>query len=288
LQQNLLLTNFYVALGAGCLCYACIKLEGGGPIFPAVPIAVLYVLSMHILNHLTGRAGDRFNDPDRALFYRKNRTFLTVTALAAGAAGLVAAFSMGLLPFLILLGMSVTGLSYNLELVPEKWRGDSRFRRVRDIPGSKTILITVAWGVVTALLPAMTTTGSVGIGTILVFIWACAIVFIRTAFFDLLDMQGDRIVGKETIPILLGEKRSQMLLKNVALFAILLTVGGSVLGWTTSLGFILAICPLLLLLIFTAYHRGRMLPGIRLEFFVESLFVAAGVLTLFWRAFDIT
>jgi len=48
-----------------------------------------------------------------------------------------------------------------------------------------------------------------------IFAWSAVLVFVRTAFFDILDMQGDRLVGKETIPILLGEKRSLRLLKGL-------------------------------------------------------------------------
>jgi hypothetical protein len=32
------------------------------------------------------------------------------------------------------------------------------------------------------------------------------------------------------------------------------------------------------------YEKGHLIPGIRLEFLVESLFVLAGIITLFWSA----
>ncbi|MCP3954501.1 MAG: 4-hydroxy-3-methylbut-2-enyl diphosphate reductase, partial [Desulfobacterales bacterium] len=73
LQQALLLTNIYVAVGAGCLCYACTRLLGAPQSFPHVLIAVQYVLSMHILNNLTGKKSDHYNDPVRARFYESNR-----------------------------------------------------------------------------------------------------------------------------------------------------------------------------------------------------------------------
>ncbi len=69
LRRVLLLTNIYVALGAGCLCFTCTKLQGIRPSPLLVLIAFLYVLSMHTLNHLTGTQADRYNDPDRAAFY---------------------------------------------------------------------------------------------------------------------------------------------------------------------------------------------------------------------------
>jgi len=253
IQRSLLLTNIYVSLGAGCLCYACTSLQGIEHHFPHVLISILYVLSMHILNNLIGSKADHYNDPERALFYRKHKVFLSVLAVFAGSAGLIAAYLMGITSFLILFLMSLLGLSYNIRLLPEGLFG-GRYRRIRDIPGSKTVLIAVAWGMV----------------------------FVRTAFFDTLDMQGDRIVGRATIPILLGEKRTTRLLKIMLtlIFATLLL--SSAFQLISTLGFLLTLCPVFIFVILSAYERGYMLPGIRLEFLVESHFILAGIITIIW------
>ena len=282
LQRVFLLTNVYVALGAGCLCYASTKLLGIQPSYLQVLIAFLYVLSMHTLNHLTGTHADRYNDPERAAFYRKYRLALTFLAITAGAMGLLAAYVIGLLPFIILLTMSVLGLSYNLTVLPEGLHDWLKYRRIRDVPGSKTILITVAWGIVTSIFPALIVTGTVTAGSILVFIWAMCMVFVRTAFFDVLDMQGDRIVGKETIAVLLGEKRSMRLLKTIVLTSLAILLLGCALQLATNLGILLVICPLMLLLTMHAYEQGDLLPGVRLEFLVDTHFVLAGLITLLW------
>ena len=281
IQRLLLLTNIYVSLGAGCLCYACAKLQGIGISFPHVLISILYIQSMHILNNLTGNKADLYNDPARASFYSKNKLFLAILSLVAGGAGLITAYTMGLMPFLFLLVMSIMGLSYNLRLIPDCFTG-VRYRRIRDIPGSKTILIALAWGIVTSLFPFLSVSGEIDAGSALVFIWSTSIVFARTAFFDILDMQGDRIVGKETIPILLGEKGSLRLLKGILIITIVLLFLSSAFHIISSLGFILAVTPISMFLLFSAYERGYMLPGIRLEFLVESHFILAGIITLLW------
>ena len=274
LAQNLLLTNVYVAFGAACPALGCIRLLGMHPKLASVAAAMLYVLSMHLLNHLTGTAEDEFNDPDRARFYQHHRLPLTVMALSAGGLGLFCAATMGTVAFVILLIMSLMGLSYNLYLVPAvlKWR----FRRIKDIPGSKTVLIAIAWGVVAVLLPGIAEKGHLTITIGLVFIWAVAMVFSRTAFFDLLDVQGDRIVGKETLPLLLGKSRTFVLLSIILIASMLLIAAAAAIGMVSRLGFLLTLCPLAMLLIVADYTRGRMLPGMRLEFMVESLFVAVG------------
>ena len=278
LQRFLLMTNIYVALGAGCLCYAGLRLQGLPLMKPALAVAVLYVMSMHLLNHLTGRAEDKYNDPDREEFYNRFKDLLTLMAIIAGALGLVAAFQMGPVPFWALLAMSLLGLSYNLRLLP--WGGRTGFRmsRIRDLPGSKTILIALAWGVVTAGLPPLANARDISLRSLLTFVWATGLVFGRTAFFDILDMQGDRIVGKETIPLLLGQKRSFRMLKTLLGLMTLLLPAAAMLGIYAPLAWLLAICPSLLWLIVAAHEKGNMLPGIRMEFIVESLFVLCGLL----------
>ncbi len=281
LQRALLLTNIYVSLGAGCLSYASLKLQGFSQLFPYVLISMLYVQSMHILAHLTGSKADQYNDPERANFYSKYYVLLTILALAAGSAGLVIAFTLGLFPFLLLLVLSLLGLSYNQRLVPNRFFS-GRYRRLRDIPGSKTFMIAVAWGIVTALLPALSLSASVNGITVIIFLWAAGIVFVRTAFFDILDMQGDRIVGKETIAILLGEKRSMRLLKITLLILIAALLLLSAFHLISYLGFMLVASPVSLLVLLLAYERGLLLPSVKLEFLVETNFILAGVIAFLW------
>ena len=279
LQRTLLLTTIYVAAGAGCLCYACNRLQGIDKQFPYVLIALLYVLSMHLLNNLTGRKIDKYKDPGRALFYDTHKTLLTLLALSAGAAGLLTAATVGWTPFLMLSAMSVTGLLYNTRLLPGGLTSKN-YRGLRDIPGSKTVLITIAWGVVTAVFPSLAETGRVSLQTVLVFLWAAGMVFVRTAFFDILDIQGDRIVGKETIPVLIGEDRTRLLLKTILICLFIMLEVSAALQFVSPLGFALAVCPVFLFWVLTAHEGARMLPGVRLEFLVESHFVMTGVIAL--------
>jgi 4-hydroxy-3-methylbut-2-enyl diphosphate reductase len=281
LQRVLLLTNIYVSLGAGCLTYAMAKLQGFSQFFPYVLISLLYVQSMHTLNHLTGNKSDQYNDPDRAKFYQKYKLPLTILALAAGGTGLVIAYTLGLFPLLLLLIMSLLGLSYNLRFVPQMFVG-VRHRRIRDIPGSKTLLIAMAWGIVTAVLPPLSLTGKASWVTGLIFLWTAAIVFVRTAFFDILDMQGDRIVGKETFAIMLGEKRTMRILKNMLIALVAALILLSSFDIISYLGLVLIGCPIFFLLLLSAYERGVLLPSIKLEFLVETNFILAGAVAFLW------
>lgn len=281
LQRTSLLTSIYVSIGAGSLCYACLKLQGIYYSLPSVLVAMLYVLSMHVFNNLVGGRADQYNDPDRAYFFEKHRVPLGVLALLAGLGGILMAYTMGRTPFIILLAMSVTGFSYNLRLIPSVSK-HFRFQRIRDIPGSKTVLIAVAWGVVIVIIPAISNKGTIDMSAVAVLLWTVIMVFVRTAFFDILDMQGDRIVGRETIPILIGEGRTMRLTKILLSIGIGILIVSSMFHITTDFGFPLIICSLFLYIALVAHENGHMLPGVGLEFLVETHLVLAGCIALLW------
>ena len=281
LQRSLLLTNTYAALGAGCLCYAASKLQGLPNSFPDILISVLYILVMHIMNNLTGNKADSYNDPDRATFYKSHKTELTFLAGFSAFTCLIIAYYRGLLSFVVILAMGIMGLSYNLKLIPKPFSMGKYFG-IRDIPGSKTILIAIAWGIVTSVYPIITVWGRLELSTLFAFLWTTSIVFVRTAFSDILDMQGDRIVGKETIPILIGEKKAMASLKFILLAIILLFAASGIVQAIPTLGVWLISCPVLMLSTLLVYEKGIIIPGIRLEFLIESHFILAGTLTYLW------
>ena len=283
LQRAIILTNVYLALGAGCLAYASQMLQMLPGSLRHGVVAMLYVLSMHLLNNLTGSDADRYNSPEREHFYARYKRPLAVLACVSGGAGLAVAATSGLLPFVVLLVISLLGLSYNLHVLPGRLSG-GRYRRIRDIPGSKTFLIAAAWSVVTGLLPALAAQ-RMSLATLLVTAWAGGIVFSRSAFFDLMDIQGDRLVGRETLPVLLGEKRAAALIRHnlVAMTLLLLTM--SVVGLVPSLGYLLLLVPLFMVTVIQAHANGRIPSGARLEFLMESVFILAGVLGFVWAIF---
>jgi (E)-4-hydroxy-3-methyl-but-2-enyl pyrophosphate reductase len=280
-ERIVLLTNLYVAVGAGAVAYAAIHLQALPVTFPAIAVAVLYVMSMHILNHLTGRAESRYNDPERERFYNRHKVPLTVMALVAGALGLVAAYHMGALAFWALFFMSFLGLTYNLRMVPYLADRRLKFRSLRSFPGSKTFLIALAWGVVTAVLPALAAQNGRPLTGVAVFLWAAGLVFCRTAFFDILDMQGDRIVGKETLPILIGTQRALNLLKYSLASGIVLLLAAGLTGVITPLCYPLILPSLLLGWVVRAHEKGSILQGMQMEFKVESLLVLSGLIAFF-------
>ena len=283
IRRWLLLSNLYLALGAGCFSYACALLSGIRAKLPSALMASCYVLSMHILNNFIGKEAVRYNDPDRAHFYESNRVILLTLATLSGAVGLFMAFSLGLVPFFVLCIISILGLSYKVKLLPRPLKIGRKIEGLSDIPGSKTVLIAMAWGVVTVVLPHLSISLQMTTTMIFVSLWASVMVFVRTAFFDILDMQGDRIVGQESLPIVLGEGKSFRMLKQLLVIFLVALILAPTMHLTTTLAYGMILSVFYTAAVLAAFERHWIVPGFRFEFLVETLFVFTVVVSVLWR-----
>lgn len=279
LVRSLMLSNLYLALGAAGLAVAGAWLQDVRVKIHYLGIAALYILSMHTLHHMLDRFVDRYNDPDRARFYNDNRRALVGLSAVSGLGGLVVAWMMGPLFFLLLLFMSLLGVVYNLE-IEGAGAGVEKISVLKRIPGSKTVLVTLAWAIIVALFPALDAYGYFGAASVLAFVWTGSLVFVRTAFFDIIDMQGSRIVGRETIPIILGEQRTMGLLKATLAAAILLLPAGALAGIVPFWSSVLCLCPAAMLVFLYVHERSGRFLGVMRGFIMESHFVLAGLLAV--------
>ncbi|MEW5735949.1 MAG: 4-hydroxy-3-methylbut-2-enyl diphosphate reductase [Thermodesulfobacteriota bacterium] len=281
--RALILTNVYIALGAACLCLAALTLLDRDILPANLVVAFCFVFSIHTFNNFIGNNAYRYNDPDRALFYQKYRKALLAVATAALLVGLGAAFFLGHAVFVLLAGVTVAGLLYNVPIVPGTMPLSRKYPRIRAIPGSKTIGVSMAWAVACALLPAVSTkTLCTGPGGLVVVLWVGAMVFCRSALFDLLDVQVDRIVGQETIATWLGDRRTLVLLRRVIAGSLALLLLASIAGAVSPAGFLLLVCSALPALVISGLSKGSLVPGYRLEFLVDTNFLLAGLLAALW------
>lgn len=282
IQRWLLLSNLYLAVGAGCLSYTCALLSGIRPGFASAMMATCYVLSMHILNNFIGREAVRYNDPDRAGFYDYNRLVLLTMSTTSGALGLFMAFTLGPVPFIILCIISLLGILYKVKIIPGRFKTGKKIQRISDVPGSKTVLIALAWGIVTVVLPHLSVSLQVTTTMVFVSLWASVMAFVRTAFFDILDMQGDRIVGQESLPIMLGERKTLRILKQLLTIFLGALIFAPMMHLTTTLAYGMVLSIFYMTAVLMAFERRWVVAGLRFEFLVETLFVFTAIVSGIW------
>jgi 4-hydroxy-3-methylbut-2-enyl diphosphate reductase len=279
----LLQSNLFVACGAGCLSYAAAVLQGVNPRLEDFSITFSYVFAMHVLNRYADKAS-RFNHPSRTAFYERYKYKFFLASLSAVVIALVLALSDGMSTFLALLAITILGLLYSVRIFPESWLMVVRVGKLKDIPASKTIFIAAGWSAVAALLPRLSNGWHLTWSTIFAWVVVFMMVFVRSAIFDILDIQGDQLVGEETIPIVIGEKRTNRLLVWLVIALVVLLIAAPALGLATGFSYVLLlVCAYLGLCLFM-HRRELMRPGsLRFEALVEGSFYFCGLLAVIYR-----
>jgi 4-hydroxy-3-methylbut-2-enyl diphosphate reductase len=279
-------SNIYVAIGAGSLSYTSSLLQQVEPQFTYFFVAFFYVYSMHLLNHFTDKAS-KLNDPVQTMFYGRHRRFLLVTGFLSALIALGLGAYLGLLPFIFVMVMSGIGLMYSFKIIPERLARSTGIYRLKEIPGSKTMFTAVAWGVLAALIPVVCSDQEISGATAIAFFFVAGMIFIRSGLFEIMAIEGDRVVGKETLAIALGKERTFTLLVIGSLAFVAMLLGAAWAGVIPSLGYALSLSGLYMLGYLILYQRGLMESSLMLESLVEGNMILAGVLAFIWDPYNV-
>ena len=271
-------TDIYSAAGAGCLSLAAALLQGLAVRPHHMVTASLYVYAMHILNRFINRKASSISSFREKSYLLHEKIYVTLAVFSLVVA-LGTAFIAGQAPFILLFVISLLGVLYYIRLLPARWR----FRSLKDIPGSKNITTAIAWAVVTALLPWLEAGNDPTPGLIVSFVFVAGIVFIRSALSDILDIQSDRLFGQETIPVLIGARRTLVLLQAVSALLFLLLAAAYPAGWAPSLSIVLLTSVFYIWICFKLYDRRSGFSGVVLEGILESSYIVAGLSAALWR-----
>jgi len=274
-------TDIYSAVGAGCLCLAGMKLMNLPWDMSFIAIAALYVLAIHVLNRLIGRKPAGLVGSFREASYQKHARKYFFTAATALVAALAIAWHRSFMVFTSLFIISFVGVIYNMRILPKRFR----FRSLKDLPGSKNISMSTAWGFVAAVLPALGVHPSFHGGWMVAFCFAFGIVFIRSAMADILEMQSDKLVGQETIPVLFGREKTVTILGFITLILLALLLASFPAGWTTSLAMFLLVSLLYIWICFYFCDKQAALSGAVKEGLLETSYIVAGFCVFLWRFF---
>jgi 4-hydroxy-3-methylbut-2-enyl diphosphate reductase len=282
----LLKSNIYVATGAGSLSYVSSLLQQVEPQFTYFFVAFFYVYAMHLLNHFTDKAS-KLNDPVQTMFYGRHRRFLRVTGMASAGMALILGAYLGAVPFAFIFVMSCIGLLYNFKIIPDRIARVTLITTLKEIPGSKTMFTAMAWGVLAALIPVVCSDQPISGATAIAFFFVAGMIFIRSGIFEIMAIEGDRVVGKETLAITLGKDRTFTLLflSSLAFITVLLVAAWR--GVIPSLGYPLSLCGFYMLAYLVLYHRDLMESSLMLESLIEGNMILAGILAFLWDPYNI-
>jgi (E)-4-hydroxy-3-methyl-but-2-enyl pyrophosphate reductase len=271
-------SNIYIALGGACLTCASMRLLRLDLSRPAILLSFCLVLAVYNLNIFADRAAILLTQPSRYRFLLAHRKSLYGLSAFSLAAAFILAASLGTAAFLLTVFTLLSGLAYSFTFLPTALPG----MRLKNLTGLKEFFSSLGWGVLVVLIPVLSAPGSRpgAVSVAVVFISVFSILFVRSVLFAIRDLQGDRLVGRETIPVVLGVGRTKWLITGLMAFTSGLLILSAARSWISPLGYyfpaVIVYGGLYLLL----YHRRLLYQGLPHEMLVDSQLLLAGLLSL--------
>lgn len=270
--------NFFVCAGAAAFTLA-MTLMMGLPLYTRFPlVSFFYLYPLHAFNrYLEIRLRNGSSDVQPPLVRLYRRVFLGI-AFTMALLTLGIAWREGVPVFAIVTVSYLFGGLYTYRILPPEWK--IKFKSLRDIPGSKDILIAAAWMFATVILPAIHHGTYPGHVLIFASLYAFTLVFSRATIIAIGGVQSDKLVGLETVPILLGRDTTIRILYVGNGFLALATVAFALMGLLPQNASIMA-APFLymMLMIQTVSSQGGFFRP-RHQVLLDAVFYIAGGLAV--------
>jgi 4-hydroxy-3-methylbut-2-enyl diphosphate reductase len=283
------MTYVSAALGGAGLTAACLTLQGRETTWLPLATTMLFVFSMHLLNRIQERSGAvRFNTPEIAQFYVRHRFLLTSLGTVCALLALVLSYEMGgyacaLLAGMIALALTITCMLHFAPILYASRFGQLKWRSLSDLPGAKTPLVAMGWAVAAAVLPVIGGPHPIDPAALAVAIlFSGGMVFWRSALSDLLDIQGDRIAGRATIPIMTGVKQTGRLLTALLIALGLLILASVVRGVIPPAGLLLVGNVCLFGAFYVVYRKHHLLDRLFIEGTMDGNLFLTGIISVLY------
>ncbi len=275
-------SNLCCALAAAFLVPVVSALTGLACSFQDSLIAGSYVFAVHTLNRYLDRQSVQLNDPERATFYQRWQIHFTSLSLLAVLICLVTAYHKGMGPLVMMILLTGLGCMYAVPILQPLWRRRLlSILKVKDIPGSKTLAVPLAWSLVSAVIPFFGRIWAHLTAVATAFTIVFMAVLVRTAILDMIDVHGDRLAGKETMVVQLGEKKTVRVVYGVigALAAVLLLAshGGVISGFAYV---VLVVTTMMSACLLYTLTRKQLKEIINIELLTDTAIVVLGILAL--------
>ncbi len=171
----------------------------------ALVMTATYVFTAYVFNRKSPANVPQENLSPTDRFLRKNRFTLKLAATLSLAICLLCAWQLSQNALEGLAIACAGAIIYSIRILPHRFR----YRRIKDLPASKDLFVAAAWACV--LSGAVAVSGeqaSEWEGMLLSAIPVFILILSRTILLDLHDIDGDRMIGRETLPVLLGKQNA--------------------------------------------------------------------------------
>jgi 4-hydroxybenzoate polyprenyltransferase len=204
----LIFSSLFMGLQGVGMVYFSSVVQGIPLGLPVIAIALLVPFSVYNMNRKTDEEEDSVNHPNRFRFTKRFMKPLEYAAYSAYALAVLIALTFGMVAVLLTLVPLLAGILYSVPILPRC----VGYRRLKEIPVMKNLVVCSSWGAIPVLLPCVATGAPVTLATLLTFVFFFSYVFIASAMPDMRDTEGDALSGVRTIPVLIGIEKTRTLL----------------------------------------------------------------------------
>ncbi|MEA1984788.1 MAG: UbiA family prenyltransferase [Euryarchaeota archaeon] len=204
----LIYTSIYLSLAGVAMGYISCMLHGIPFNWQVFAVMFLVTYSVYNIDRKADEEEDSINHSQRYAFTKRYEKFLFSSSVVAYVIALGISASFGLGAVLVASIPLVSGLMYSFTWLPKSFK----YRRLKEVPSGKNLVIALAWALTPSLLPVQFYGSHVDMLSLVTILYFFTLVFINSAVFDMRDIEGDSISGVITIPVLLGAQRTKYLL----------------------------------------------------------------------------
>jgi 4-hydroxy-3-methylbut-2-enyl diphosphate reductase len=216
LLQFIVRTNLFSSLAAYYITLLAMNYAGiaEGRAFPA--LSFLYIFSMYTINNYFDKNLLKLSNPYKYDIYKKYGLPLLLISIASMAVSIQIATRFSILTIAVIIGSYALGFIYSTGPI-KVFVKHYLPKMLRKIYNSK-IVVCFGWTIITVLVPMIEMSAS-GPAVISFSAYVLALIFLRTALLDMIAFQGDLILGRETLPVLVGTRAIAFLSLVISLAA---------------------------------------------------------------------
>jgi 4-hydroxybenzoate polyprenyltransferase len=206
--------GFFVTLAVYCLL-------DESPSILICSAVFFMTLSLYSLNKLTDIKEDAINMPERLNFLRGRRNLIIAYSVASYLLSILLTIIDNPSSVIVVFIPLIANTLYGSKLLPI-------LPRLKDIPVVKNLVVSFSLAAATTLLPAGHIMGEIST-VALVFYFILVKVFVNTVLYDMRDMYGDKENGIRTMPVILGRRKTTLVLLaiNATLLPLLMFLDGN-------------------------------------------------------------
>ncbi|HNW27563.1 MAG TPA: hypothetical protein PKN50_03710 [Spirochaetota bacterium] len=216
LLQFIVRTNLFSSLAAYYITLMAMNYAGIAEDRAFPTLSFLYIFSMYTINNYFDKNLLKLSNPYKYDIYKKYGLPLLLVSIASMAVSIHIATRFSLLSIAVIIGSYALGFIYSTGPI-KVFVKHYLPKMLRKIYNSK-IVVCFGWTIITVLVPMIEMSAS-GPAVISFSAYVLALIFLRTALLDMIAFQGDLILGRETLPVLVGTRAIAFLSLVISLVA---------------------------------------------------------------------